>query len=907
MKTIIRIAKTELRTLFYSPIAWFLLIVFLIQCGITYFAVLESQARTQELAGIGLQYMTRLTERIFTGQGGLFSSVMQKLYLFIPLLTMGLISRETSSGTIKLLYSSPIRVREIVFGKYLAMLIYNLLLVAIISVFMIAGMVHIKNADGGLLLSGAIGFYLLLCAYSAIGLFMSSLTTYQVVAAVCTFVMIGILSYIGTLWQDIDFVRDLTYFLSLNGRAEKMLVGLITTRDVLYFGVIVYIFLGLTIYKIKAGMESKPVWVKAGRYVAIVASALLIGYVFSLPVLTGYLDLTANKSRTLTPNAQKIIKDFGEEPLEVTAYNNLLDRFSYMGFPAQRNQDLARWEPYMRFKTNIRLHYVEYYDSALGASYMSKLYPGKSTKELAEQYSKSMGMKLAMFRTPEEIRKTIDLRPEMNRYVMQLKYKDRTTFLRVFDDQMVWPGETEVSAAFKRLQQARLPRVAFLTGDLERSIDKMGDRDYKALTNLSTFRYSLVNQGFDVDTITLDTRGIPADISTLVIADPKVSFSPVTMAKIKAYIDGGGNLLIAGEPGRQSVLNPLLQTLGVQLMEGQVVQQSQQFAPDLVTPELTSMAAGFTKTVAKSKEDSQKVSMPGVAGLTYGSGGDFTVEPLLRTDSKLSWNKKNKLDLDMVNTADASERGNAATTPVASQVGMMARGMVRPAGKPLPEEMKKRSDSIRTVINGIMTGAGTPDEKKQKMAELFAKLRSAPTAKRQASQDGSPAPGDSSRSSGSARQEGMKLVKKEKPAVAEQGSEPAAGVAGEKRSAFTGTVFFSAADGDTRGPVTTAVSLTRQINGKEQRIVVAGDADFMSNIELNRSNIRTANFGFNTALFSWLSYGDFPIDTSRPDAKDKRVTVSTDAVDRLKLIFLWVLPGILLACGIVLLIRRKRK
>src|SRR5882724_4036500 len=142
MKTIIRIAKTELRTLFYSPIAWFLLIVFLVQCSITYTDQLGNAARTQEIGGIGLEYMTQLTSRIFLSQNGLFASVMQKLYLFIPLLTMGLISRETSSGTIKLLYSSPVNVREIVFGKFLAMMIYGLLLVAVVAIFMIDGMAH---------------------------------------------------------------------------------------------------------------------------------------------------------------------------------------------------------------------------------------------------------------------------------------------------------------------------------------------------------------------------------------------------------------------------------------------------------------------------------------------------------------------------------------------------------------------------------------------------------------------------------------------------------------------------------------------------------------------------------------------------------------------------------------------
>jgi len=103
------------------------------------------------------------------------------------------------------------------------------------------------------------------------------------------------------------------------------------------------------------------------------------------------------------------------------------------------------------------------------------------------------------------------------------------------------------------------------------------------------------------------------------------------------------------------------------------------------------------------------------------------------------------------------------------------------------------------------------------------------------------------------------------------------------------------------------VSLSRKINGKEQRIVVTGDADFMSNVELSRANMNTANFVFNTALFSWLNYGDFPIDTSRPDAKDKRVTVSTDGVDGLKILYIWILPGLLTAFGAILLIRRKRK
>lgn len=768
---IFKVAKTELKNLVYSPIAWFLMIVFLIQCALVYLKLLDRFTGMQEAGGRMLDYMAPLTYNIFINplQGGLFNSVMQNLYLYIPLLTMGLISREISGGTIKLLYSSPIKVSEIIFGKYLAMIVYSLILVAIVGIFMVAGMFNIVSPDSEMLLSAILGFFLLLCAYSAIGLFMSCLTTYQVVAAVSTFVMIGILSYIGSLWQQYDFVRDITYFLSLSGRTNHMLGGLITTKDIIYFLIIVYIFLGLSIYKLKGGRESKPAFVKAGRYVLVVVSALVMGYITSRPGLIGYFDMTVNKSNTLTPNAQKIIHELGKDPLEVTVYSNLLERHSYLGVPSMRNRYLSVWEPYTRFKPDIVFNYVMYYDNALEDKYLFKSYPGKSLKEIAAMRAKSNKMNLDRFKTPEEIHKIIDLEPELNRFVMHLKYKNRTTFLRVFDDPQAFPSETEVSAAFKRLLQAKIPKIAFLTGHLERSVNKSGDREYEMLTNKKSFRYALINQGFDVDTLSLETGDVPDWVSTLVLSDPKISFSPAVLAKVQQYIDKGGNLLIMGEPGKQAVLNPLLKQFNVQLMEGTIAQPSADLAPDLVLNELTSTSASFTKSVAKGLADSLPVATSGATGLSYSRGGAFQIKPLLVTNGEKSWIKKGRFVAD------------------------------------------------------------------------------------------------------------------------------------------SAAVVFSAANGDQRISVPTAVSLTKKVNGKEQRIIVIGDADLMSNSELGRYNVKTANFIFNTAIFSWLNYGEFPIDTSRPDAKDKRVNVTSEQVSQLDILFVWILPAILLALGSIILIRRKRK
>ncbi|HWK02472.1 MAG TPA: Gldg family protein [Puia sp.] len=776
MKTILRIAKTELSTLFYSPIAWFLLIVFLFQCGLTYTASIEGILTTQELGGENLKSLQFLTEMVF-GDSGLFFDVVDKLYLYIPLLTMGLISRETSSGTIKLLYSSPVKTRAIVFGKFLAMLLYSLILVMVVGIFAIAAAFNIRSVDYGLLLSGMLGLFLLLSAYSAIGLFMSSLTSYQVVAAISTLVMFAVLNNIGYIWQDIDFIRDLTFFLSIGGRAQHMLGGLITTKDILYFLIIVYLFLGATIYKLKAGRKSLLPLIKVGKYAVLIISAVLAGYVTSRPGLVGYWDTTATKINTVPVSAQHILKETGNEPLEITTYANLLDQqHFFFAMPVARNNDMAFWEPYLRFKPDIKFNYVYYYDSTYDAGIrnpsgkpMDKSYRGLSIREIAEQHAKSMKMDIHKFKTPAEIRKQINLVPELNRYVRQLKYKGNTTFLRIFDDSGVLPSATEISAALKRLLLANLPKIAFLDGQLERDINKMGDRDYKVLTSLVVFRQALINQGFDVATLSLEKQQIPSEIAALVIADPKNDFDTATLSKIMKYIADGGNLLIAGEPGKQSVLNPLLLPLGVQLRDGILVQQSKDYSPDMILPSLTNTVAGFSTPLAKDFADSLKIVMPGVTGLSYTDNSPFTITPLLMTNQQSTWLKKDKL------VADSAD------------------------------------------------------------------------------------------------------------------------------------IIFSAANGDERGSIPTALSLTRKINGKEQRIIVTGDADFMSNAGLQTRGMRTANFHFNIALFSWLSYGQFPIDSSRPPSKDNRINLTNAGLTALKIFFLGVLPTLGLIFGSVLLIRRKRK
>ncbi len=307
MRLIVRIAKNELRYLFYSPIAWIVLLVFWVLIALAYFNPLHDMANVQEImlknsSPKWTWFPASVTARLF----GEYTPLQYlTCTFFIPLLTMGLVSREKNTGTLKLLYSSPAGLRQIVLGKYLGIMLYLFMLVAIVGIVMVTGVLNIRNEDYGLFLSGLIGFYLLACAYSAIGLFMSAVSIHPVISAISTFMIIFVLDRIGMLWQQYDYIRDLTWFLSLQNRTHKMIFGLIVSRDIFYFLVIAFIFVSFTIIKLQSGRESKPWYIKTGRYILVMVAALVTGYTTSRPVLTHYWDTTATQRNTLPKELQK--------------------------------------------------------------------------------------------------------------------------------------------------------------------------------------------------------------------------------------------------------------------------------------------------------------------------------------------------------------------------------------------------------------------------------------------------------------------------------------------------------------------------------------------------------------------------------------------------------------------------
>jgi ABC-2 type transport system permease protein len=242
MKSVWTIAKKELKTFLYSPIAYILTAFFLLVSGFFFYNILawaNDQTLRMMQSGYGMERLN-INQMLYQP---FFNNMTIILMFLLPMLTMRLFADEKKMRTEELLLTSPLRLSAIIIGKYLAALIIYfliLLLTATFSIFVFA----YGNPEPAPLLTGYLGLLLLGAVFIAIGLFASSLTENQVIAAVIAFssiILIWVISWVGEsgpgAWKGI-----LTY-LSFFSHFKNMVAGVIDTQDIVYY--LSFIFLGL--------------------------------------------------------------------------------------------------------------------------------------------------------------------------------------------------------------------------------------------------------------------------------------------------------------------------------------------------------------------------------------------------------------------------------------------------------------------------------------------------------------------------------------------------------------------------------------------------------------------------------------------------------------------------------------
>lgn len=636
-RVIYNIAKTELQMLFYSPVAWLVLVAFSIQAGILFSGNVEAFVKSQEMG----RTVQGVTGGIFASPfGGVFMSVQNYLYMYIPLLTMSLISREIGSKSIQLLYSSPVTNRQIILGKFLSMMIYGLVLIGILLLMVLPSWIFVKDFNLGLVLTGLLGLYLLLCAYAAVGIFMSSLTSYQIVAAIGTFAVLMLLSMVKRWGQEYDIVRDITYWLSISGRSSQFIRGLICSEDVLYFIIVIGFFLSLTIIRLNAIRQKIRFSITLGRNVGVILVVCFLGYITSLPAMKVYYDATTTKMNTLTPNSQKIIADLDGEVTITTYINALEPRASAYASYYFLKPDMERFEQYQRFKPDIKLKYVYYYDTVANTQW--ERLNDRTLHQKFVEVCRVCEMDTNRFITPEEIRAQIDLSGEGNSFVRQIvRENGDKTWLRIYDDRMQFPSEREISAAFKRMVM-ELPKVGIVQGYGTRSITSDHEQDFSLFTTNKHFRYALMNQGFDVEAIRLDSP-VPEDVDIVVIAGMTWWLSPREEEYLQQYIDRGGNLFVLGEPSHREVMDKMFAKFGFRMTPGILVKLDKTVRSDFIFSSPMKEAGKLSYELDPSRLI--PLYQPGVAGLEQIEDKGYQTIPLYATLPTV-WNELETTDFE---------------------------------------------------------------------------------------------------------------------------------------------------------------------------------------------------------------------------------------------------------------------
>jgi ABC-2 type transport system permease protein len=243
---IFTIASREFRNMFLSPMAWVLLaVVQVILCwsfftSIDVFFSIQDELTTMKNApGVTDLVASPLFE---------VSSII--LLMLIPLLTMRLISEEKRSKTINLLMSAPVSLSEIVLGKYLGLLFFIMVIVALVTIMPLSLAIG-TQLDYSKLFSGALGLFLTLAAFGAAGLYMSSLTDNPMIAAISSFGLLLLLWMVNTNSASMSGDASVFSYLSLHSHFTVLLRGILNTRDIAYFLLFIFGFIVLTIRQLE--------------------------------------------------------------------------------------------------------------------------------------------------------------------------------------------------------------------------------------------------------------------------------------------------------------------------------------------------------------------------------------------------------------------------------------------------------------------------------------------------------------------------------------------------------------------------------------------------------------------------------------------------------------------------------
>lgn len=595
------IYKRELKAYFHSMTGWLFLAANIFLSGLYFFA-------------LNLRF----------GYSSMANTVYNILFLLlitIPLLTMRMMSEERRQKTDQLILTSPVSVGKVVWGKYLAAATIFTMSTLVIAVYPLI-LSRFGTVSMGESYTAVLAYYLYGLSGIAIGLFLSSVTESQVIAAVLSFGALflgymmssitGLISSAGNLFTRILSVYDMT------SRLEDMMQGSFALQSVLYFLTFILVFLFLTVQSVqKRRYQVSVKSLQMGAYSTGMIAVVLVAAVFlnlaagELPSRYTTFDVTSQKLYSLTETSEELARNLTED---VTIYI----------LQSEESQDTTLKQTLDRYMDLSGHIHVEYKDPVVYPNFYKDYTDG------------NIGMNSLIVVSDKRF-KVINYN---DIYETEMDYSTYSSNVTGYD------GEGQITSALAYVTSDDMPVLYTLEGQDELSLS-------------TAFQNGLAKQNAALQSINLLTQeSVPEDAQGMLILAPTSDISADDAEKLIAYLDKGGKILMttsymedfaADMPNLQKVLDYFgLSIENGLVMEGDTsmyYQQPTYLLPEVAYDTLTNRVAG-----------QKYIFMPYAQGIRAEEKEDVSVTSLLTTSAS-SYAKTNMNQAQTYEKEDGDVQG----------------------------------------------------------------------------------------------------------------------------------------------------------------------------------------------------------------------------------------------------------
>ena len=470
------------------------------------------------------------------------SSVIFLFMLSVPILTMRILAEEKRSKTDQLILTAPVSVGAVVMGKFLALVTIFLIPTLIACVYPLI-MANFGSVPMGEAYLSILAFFLFGTASIAVGVFISSLTESQVIAAVLSFAVLFLGYMMPSICSIISSTGNLLTRLlgcfDMYTPFANLLEGTLNIGSIVYFVSLTALVLFLTVQSIQKRRYSVSVKnLSFSAYstgmialaIAVVAAANLV--IGEMPSSWTAIDLTSEKLYSLTDQTKEFVNNM-QEDVTIYVIVNEDSQDTTLGQTLQRYDDLS---------DHIT---VEYVDPTVNPRFHT-------------QYTDSTISINSLIVVSDKRNRVIDY---SDIYESSFDYSTYTSTTTGYD------GEGQITSALDYVLSDDLPKVYLTEGHGEYSLS-------------SSFTDALTKENVEYETINLmDYDTVPEDTACLIINGPQSDLSADDADKVTSYLESGGKvILITGYTGSEMPnRDALLEYMGMSVADGLVVEQDQNY------------------------------------------------------------------------------------------------------------------------------------------------------------------------------------------------------------------------------------------------------------------------------------------------------------------------------------------